>query len=222
MTQIFQNQNRKSWHTIQASHYLCDNIFRLQTYYDYWAQEYNRDVCKEAYAGPLAIAEFYHRIRKQQSSLSPETVKILDAGCGTGLVGLMLKDFGYSAIDGFDLSEKMIELAKKTQSYQSLKGGVDLNQLRKTYEENQYDACLACGVFTLGHVPPEALTEMIRVTRSGGMIVVSTCKKYYETTHFQAVVHQLQNHGKINLLQSWKNAPYLLKENSHYWAFQVC
>ncbi|MER8659451.1 class I SAM-dependent methyltransferase [Mesorhizobium sp. M0847] len=38
-------------------------------------------------------------------------VPILDAGCGTGLVGCQLVCLGFQSIDGFDLSEAMAENA---------------------------------------------------------------------------------------------------------------
>ena len=36
--------------------------------------------------------------------------KILDAGCGTGLVGIELKKYGYTNIEGVDFSQNMLIL----------------------------------------------------------------------------------------------------------------
>ncbi len=39
------------------------------------------------------------------------TTQILDAGCGTGLVGVELERLGFRSIDGFGLSEAVAEKA---------------------------------------------------------------------------------------------------------------
>lgn len=223
MTQTSNNPNdTQSWDAVKGAHALSGDASKLQDYYDEWADAYDRDVSNEAYAGPRAIAEFYHRIREQSEQTPRENVKVLDAGCGTGLVGVVLQDMGYKHVDGFDLSDSMVEVAEKTNSYQELKGGIDMNQKIEDYEDNEYDASLACGVFTLGHVPPESINELIRITRQGGYIIVSTRKSYYNSTNFQEVVDQLQTDGKVKLLEHWKDGPYITEEGAHYWAFQVC
>lgn len=224
MTQISSNPKQtESFDAIKGAHHLSGDTSKLKDYYETWAEAYDQDVSNEAYAGPRSIAEFYDRIRQEYDpSTKRETNKVLDAGCGTGLVGVILKKMGYTSIDGFDLSDKMVEVAKDTNSYQQLLGGIDMNQKIEAYADNQYDGSLACGVFTLGHVPPESLNEMIRFTRPGGFIVVSTRKSYYNSTNFQEVVEQLQADGIVKLLEHWKDAPYITEEGAHYWAFQVC
>lgn len=223
MTQTSNNQSEtQSWDAIKGAHGLSGDVSKLQDYYDDWAEAYDTDVANEAYAGPRAISEFYNRIREQNDNTPRENVKVLDAGCGTGLVGVVLKEMGYRHIDGFDLSDSMVEVAEKTNSYQELKGSIDVNKRIPDYDDNEYDACLACGVFTLGHVPPESMEELIRITRQGGLIVVSTRKSYYNGTNFQEVSDQLQKDGKVKLLENWKDGPYITEEGAHYWAYQVC
>ena len=36
------------------------------------------------------------------------------------------------------------------------------------YPADAYDLVVSCGVFTLGHVPPQALTGLLRVTEPAG------------------------------------------------------
>lgn len=222
MTQTPQKQSAsQSWDAIKAAHDLSGDVSKIQTYYDDWANAYDRDVSNEEYVGPRAIAEFFTRVCQPTQQQQKDQVKILDAGCGTGLVGVVLQDMGYQTIDGFDLSDSMVEIAEQTNSYQDLKGGVDMTRKIDHYDDNQYDASLACGVFTLGHVPPESIEELIRVTRPGGYVVVSTRKSYYDSTNFQEVAEQLQSDNKVKLLEHWKDGPYIQEEGAHYWAFQV-
>ena len=46
--------------------------------------------------------------------------KIIDVGCGSGLVSTKLKEQGFQHIDGTDLSQGMIVEAHKTHAYQTL------------------------------------------------------------------------------------------------------
>ena len=53
------------------------------------------------------------------SSFMNKTLDILDLGCGTGGAGAWLKDYARSLV-GVDLSDNMVELARKKMLYQEL------------------------------------------------------------------------------------------------------
>jgi len=84
---------------------------------------------------------------------------------------------------------------RQTGAYRALISGGHILQTIPAYEESQYEAndtlpsdvTVCCGVFTTGHVPPIALRELIRITKPGGVVLVSTRKSYYETTEFKRV-----------------------------------
>ena len=40
-------------------------------------------------------------------------------------------------------------------------------------DDATYDGVVSSGTFTLGHVGPEAIGELLRVTKTGGHIVIS-------------------------------------------------
>ena len=52
--------------------------------------------------------------------LLPRTARILDAACGTGLVGEHLKRFGFGDLHGLDLSPGMLAVAERKYVFQSL------------------------------------------------------------------------------------------------------
>ena len=89
------------------------------------------------------------------------------------------------------------------------------------YPEDRYQATVCCGVFTTGHVPPIALEELIRITQSEGLLLVSTRKSYYDSSDFQATCDRLQESGKCSLIDSVMDGPYIAEEGAHYWAFAV-
>ena len=75
--------------------------------YDEWATSYDTDLADEAqgYVAPERAADTVARV----AGVSGE---ILDAGCGTGLVGVALVDRGATTIDGVDLSPGMLARAE--------------------------------------------------------------------------------------------------------------
>lgn len=206
--------------TIQEALTLSFNPDKLKTYYDQWAINYDEDVSKEQYEGTEYIVDYFSQLYTQKHKGNVSSPSILDAGCGTGLVGLALRQKGYDRIDGCDLSDQMIEEAKKRGAYHALTAGVDLNGMT-AIQDGQYDVTISCGVFTGGHVPPTALEELIRVTKKGGLVMLSTRKSYYNETNFQEVCDGLAREGKLNLF-SQTVGPYIAEEDAHYWAFEVC
>ena len=84
--------------------------------------------------------------------------KIYDAGCGTGLVGVELKKYGFKNFYGADLSQKLLDLVPNDLYKKLYK--VDLN---KPIEEkdSSFDAVMCVGTFTFGHVKPPALDEFL-------------------------------------------------------------
>ncbi|KAK3172324.1 hypothetical protein OEA41_005645 [Lepraria neglecta] len=93
------------------------NVQDCMTIYDKWAATYNDEVRDEAqsYVAPVLVAQV-----ALKSSNNPAKSVILDAGCGTGLVGQALAMAGAKAIDGLDLSPAMLTVANQTGSYRSL------------------------------------------------------------------------------------------------------
>lgn len=187
-----------------------DNV---RAYYDDWAQRYNLDTSSVDYNAPAISA----RLLRQY--LPATGARLLDAGCGTGLVGIELGKLGYHDIEGFDLSESMARQALASGAYRRVRGGVDMMHSSQSHGQESYDAVLSVGVFTLGHVPPEALLVLLALTRPGGLLVLSTRTHYYDQTDFQQRVDELLADRRIELLQLLEDAPYNKDGAAHYWVF---
>lgn len=223
-SQVKTDENLSSFDAIKEAHKLSGKADEIQDYYDRWSKNYDHDVENEEYCGPEYITAYFDLLPKKIGkflNLRNPNIEILDAGCGTGRVGEALHRKGYRHVDGFDLSHGMVEEADKTGAYRDLNGGCDMTQQIEHYPDNRYDAAISCGVFTLGHVPPTAVEEMIRIVKPGGLVVVSTRKSYYESTNFQEVCDRLQAKKKVKLVSSVIDGPYIAEEGAHYWAFEV-
>lgn len=216
----------------------------LKTYYRQWAESYNHDLQGD-YIGASVLCDFFrdsvfaHAQGDRNAVMDAATLdaatpdaptladlKIADMGCGTGLVGQVLWEQGARIIDGMDLSPDMVEQARQLTKgghrvYRSLYGDVDLNQPIPAEWRQSYDVTLCCGVFTLGHVHPKALYQLLNMTRSGGVVVLSTRTSYYESSGYQAVNDEVVNDGTAHLLACLKDAPYTKDSDAHYWAYQV-
>ncbi|KAF4966592.1 hypothetical protein FSARC_5756 [Fusarium sarcochroum] len=165
--------------------------------YDEWAKNYNQDVEKEEYVAPqLASEELVKRLGSQNIA----EAKILDAGCGTGLVGEFLVKLGAKEIDGIDLSPGMLEVAERTGVYKSL--SVANLAERLEISSQTYDAVICVGTMTEGHVGPEAFDEFIRVTKQGGFIVSTIRESVWKTKGYEDKVHALNEAGKTKLVSS--------------------
>ncbi|MEI9425969.1 class I SAM-dependent methyltransferase [Mesorhizobium sp. Cs1299R1N1] len=205
---------------MKASHALDGDPGRLADLYRGWASAFDLDQGRVGYCGPMIVAELAGAVQTAYLA-GRNDIAILDAGCGTGLVGVELERLGFRLIDGFDLSEEMAQKARQTGVYRQARGGVDLNGQLSDYSCASYDLTVCCGVLTLGHVRPDGLRELARVTRPNGFVIVSTRKSYAEMTSFEDRVRRLQYEGVLILAQCLRNGRYVAEEDAHYWVFQV-
>ncbi|OGI09975.1 MAG: hypothetical protein A2Y40_02095 [Candidatus Margulisbacteria bacterium GWF2_35_9] len=104
--------------------------------FDEYASYFEKDLLnKLEYKTPALIREYLPKNKKY---------KIMDLGCGTGLVGETLADIT-GIIDGIDLSPKMIEEAKKKKIYNKLWVGDIVEILNDS--KNNYNLIIAADVF---------------------------------------------------------------------------
>lgn len=207
---------RKSYETVKLSHVFHNDVEGLKRYYEGWAARYNEDLTNENWVAPQVTCDL---VRLVATGYCVNNISVLDAGCGTGLVGSGLNERGFKLIDGIDLSEQMVEEASKTQAYRSLRGGVDLNIRPKDYEGKQYEIVVSCGMFTHGHVQPKALLSLIDYCAEGGFVIISTRNSYMDKTKFERFLNEEVLSPEIELKFCVRNARYLEEEGGHYWVF---
>ena len=134
----------------------------LEVYRD-WAGDYDRDV-----AGTLKFIGGERIAQLLAEHVADRRARIIDLGCGTGLVGQALKAHGFSRVDGLDLSPDMLAVARRKAVYAAtfeadLLAPLDL-------PDGAYDGAISAGTFTTGHVDASALPEVLRIVRPGGLL----------------------------------------------------
>ena len=193
-------------------------------YYAKWSETYDSDVI-DGYVGLGLIGELMHQhVQSEHCKLvekQPSKLRVVDVGCGTGLGGEGLNSLGYNHLEGLDISPEMIEKARLSGWYSELYDRINLNEPLPSYLTNRYDVAVCLGTFTPGHVHPEALIQLVQMTKPSGVVVVSTRPEYYETTSFQEVSDDLETSGAVQLHECRFNAPYRDDGKAHYWIYNV-
>jgi len=95
--------------------YQLNSKDKVLDYYVDWTKEgkFNKDMTDWNYHAPQNTIELFNKHALNKN------INILDAGCGSGLVGLELKKYGYSKITGADISINILNLIPK-YTYQHL------------------------------------------------------------------------------------------------------
>ena len=165
--------------------------------YKKWAQTYDEDFALSSnYLSPKKISSFFNK-----HSRTTDT-PILDVGAGTGLVGEFLYRTGNKKIIGIDISSEMLEQAKLKKCYSLLvKGDVTKKIPLKT---NSFGAVVSAGTFTHGHVGPNAFDELLRITKPGGLFVLSINTKVFVKNGFKEKFMQIKNSISVPLLNEFK------------------
>jgi predicted TPR repeat methyltransferase len=162
--------------------------------YDSWAEDYERRVSSWGYITPAVVAWFLGRY------VTPEDGTVLDAGAGTGLMGLVLAPLGYRDLIGIDVSRDMLEYAREKGVYRDLRqmelgGRLDL-------PSDAFAVVVAAGVFAAGHAPPESFEDLIRVTKPGGYVIFSVRTDVYLEGGFKEKQEALQREERWRLVET--------------------
>jgi ubiquinone/menaquinone biosynthesis C-methylase UbiE len=165
-----------------------------QNLYAQWAATYDHDVLgSQKYVAPSIIAQIALGFSTHVKGA------ILDAGCGTGLVGVGLMRGGSTTIDGFDLSPAMLKVAEQSGAYRNLIIG-DLTQ-QIPQPDDTYDMVTCVGTFTHGHVGPDpALREFARVTTKNGLIIATILDEVWVSGGYKAEVEKLEREGLVEVV----------------------
>jgi SAM-dependent methyltransferase len=96
--------------------------------------------------------------------------RILDAGCGTGRYALALAAQGYSQLDGIDLFDQI----DTSGTFRYKRGSID----RIEFPDESFDFVYSLSVLYYLPQPRNGLSEMWRVLKPGGTLVLSAHTRY--------------------------------------------
>lgn len=169
--------------------------------YDGWAQRYDDDLTAWSYQAPDVVAETV-------ITRHPTAASVLDVGCGTGLVGRALRSRGFAGtLRGLDLSQSSLDVAARSGAYDAL-DQADLQQPLPV-EDDAFDAVVCVGVMTYLPEVEAVWRELARVTRPGGLVVLTQREDLWGERDCQAVIDRLAADGAWTPEDVSGPAPYL-------------
>ena len=147
---------------------LTDNfqgIDQVVSKYDQWVSFYDEEHHNNGWK--ILLNHFAYTLKSYLNSDD----KILDVGCGTGLLAKELNSYDFQNLYGIDISEESLKVAEKLNIYQ----GLSIGELGKKldFADNSFDAWVSSGVFTRKQVPLNAFEELIRIIKPLGLIMVA-------------------------------------------------
>ena len=146
--------------------------------YKVWASSYDDDFAKKNdYRSPVLISNYYDKYSNKND------VPVLDVGAGTGLIAEVMNKKNTIDIDAIDISPEMLKSAKSKKCYNKLIEA-DLTK-NLDIDNNYYGAIVSAGTFTHGHIGPNALDELLRVTKPSGLFVITIHSKVYVNQNFE-------------------------------------
>jgi SAM-dependent methyltransferase len=169
--------------------------------YEDWAPTYELNLYQDYgyIAHRIAAAVFAEHC-------TDRNVRILDLGCGTGLVGTELAAHGFRNLDGLDISPKMLDEARGKKIYHDLLIGDMTGPIN--LGGRKYGAAIGVGCFGGGHVGPEHLPEMISCVQPGGLLVFYVNAIPYDQDDYPSHFSSLEADG-IWCVQLTKRSNYM-------------
>lgn len=177
----------------------------LRALYADWAGSYDADHERVGFFGHRLTAETLARHATRR-----DVARVLDAGAGTGAAGVELAALGFRELVAVDLSEEMLERARAKGVYRQTLTA-DLALPIDAFAGASFDAAVLVGVFSYGQAPAEALDEVVRLVRPGGLVAFTLRCDFHEQNAMgvRARMEDLERRGAWRLLERTDAHAYL-------------
>ena len=189
------------------------NDNRLTEVYRDWAKKYDYD--NDHVLGTVSQPKSVNLL---STRLKDKTAKIIDVGCGTGLVGEKLKAKDFIYFDGLDISKDMLSIAK-SRGYRNLFLG-SLNKQLPVLDD-AYDAAMCIGVFTHGHVSSDGFNELCRIVKPGGYVCFTINEGVFEIYGFKEMIAEFQLNKVWEVISLYKDDYMTLENVKGYYCLAV-
>ena len=155
--------------------------------YSVWAETYDISFIDDMqYKLHFAVAEEF--------VLNGGKGLILDVGAGTGAVAEALLQKAKFCIEATDISEEMLKVADSKNIYKRSFFSDLTKEIPVT--NSSYDGVVSSGTFTHGHVGPNSISELVRITKPGGLITISINEKHWISLNFESEVEKLNQYTR--------------------------
>lgn len=184
----------------------------IKDVYANWASQYDKEVLQSARSSchkPL-VDYFDEAITQDFPDMPKDQLKIIDAGAGTGILGRYLEMIGYTSLHALDISQEMLDEAKKKNVYKRFICASLSDKRIPEIETGEFDAMICAGTLVKGHVRSSALIEMIRMVKIGGLLCFTI--RSNEVDNYQAKMDELVSERRWERV-SKKEVPFYEAED---------
>ena len=140
----------------------------IELTFDTFANSFENILGRLNYCGPRLVQDYLATLNLPASSLNT-----LDLGCGTGLIGEVLKPYARELV-GIDLSQAMLDQAASKQLYHQLHKSDIADYLRASRDRYDLVTCIDTFIY-IGRLD-EVIALIYQKLKTGGMLIFSTEK----------------------------------------------
>ncbi|MBN9671480.1 class I SAM-dependent DNA methyltransferase [Roseibium aggregatum] len=173
----------------------------VASYYDQFAETYDTTLAGWNYHAPDET------VALMAPHLLPGA-RILDVGCGTGLVSEALKKRASYRVDGIDISPASLTLAEQRGTYERLICH-DLQKHPLPCRDDDYDAAISVGVLTYIEDLLSLFRDLCRCVRGGGVIAFTERSDLWQTLDLDGKLKALADEDLWSVLHVSEPRAYL-------------
>jgi predicted TPR repeat methyltransferase len=175
-----------------------------RTLYDGWAESYDAELARAAYAAPDRVA------RALAAHATDPTAPLLDIACGTGVSGEALRAAGFTCLDGADFSPDMLARAAAKGIYRDLVRD-DLSG-PWPFPSGAHANITAVGAISPHHLPAEVLAAAAAALPPGGCLAFSFADLAHRDPAYSGALAALLDAGDVEpVFREW--GPHLPDED---------
>ena len=179
--------------------------------YDDWVvTRYDADLAAWGYDAHVRAADMISTLLPELGSTllstSASEGPVLDAGCGSGLVGAELRQRGIEPVIGGDFSPASVETARSRGVYDEVVE-LDLNR-PLPFADGQFRAVVSIGVFSYLTDSEATIRELLRIVQVGGPVVFTQRTDLWAERDFARLLSDLADEGLCAVTVS-SPQPYL-------------
>lgn len=173
----------------------------VETYYDAWAESYDRTLRDWQYRAPDDASELL-------SQAIGEERLILDVGCGTGLFADAMLRRGSYRLEGVDISKASLDRAASRGLYERVFQH-DIQAVPLPVGDGAYDAAASIGVLTYIANAEALLRDLCRCVCAGGAIAFTQRSDLWEARDMPGILARLEEDGLWRKLHVSEPRQYL-------------
>lgn len=130
-----------------------------------------------------------------------DTCKVLDIGCGTGLIGKYLAEEGFKNVVGLDISSAMLIVAEQKGVYSKLIKA-DLTDIDEFPHElkNQYDIVCCSGLVNGNNMDYKLFEEFVLAAKQKGLVIFAARHSFIGEYWYSDITRLMETEGRLRHL----------------------